>query len=128
MEASELRIGNIITVDNETHRPLETGYPHIVKEIRKESVVVTLIGVELIEYGQLYKYLKPVPLTEEWLKEFGYESIQELVSHFEELVEEHTGLYLNYYEDDGILFFKSLKVHELQNYWYWNTGKELVKQ
>lgn len=104
MNAKELRIGNWVQ------------RPHYKKpyQVNKSS----FIGMKIAFYT-------PIELTEEWIVKFGYESIQEMVCDFDELFQEYQGIKVEYYNDTGILFFLNMKIHELQNFWKINTGKDL---
>lgn len=61
MKATELRIGNFVEFENEVFRM------HIVSE--SYPVLDTdLFGAYVVEWDKLY----PIPLTEEWLVDFGF--------------------------------------------------------
>lgn len=117
MTASELRIGNLIS---DIHAS-DTFYAEV-KQITKARVY----------YGDFYSHpndLKPIPLTEEWLKRFGFvrkgytSNIGKLSLHHKE------HMYPN-----GRVYFNSLVIlekipehfHTLQNLYFALAGKELT--
>jgi len=73
MKAEELRIGNLVGIENTAIHA--NGCNHLearfeIEEIRNESV-----HFKGFAYGEFLKDLKPIPLTEEWLIRFGFEKI-----------------------------------------------------
>ena len=112
MKASELRIGNLV---NEY----------------KETVVVTKNTFKIWDEYNLSKFIKPIPLTEEWLVKFGFE-YKEMYYQSKYLValndcfiiaERVTGLF---YVDAPNNELKH--VHQLQNLYFALTCKELTLQ
>jgi hypothetical protein len=75
MKESDLRIGNYVIVENDLRE--ENLQEHKVNEIRVDSIQVVSKSNEY--YGQKYKFIKPIPLTEELVKRLCY---------FNELVED----------------------------------------
>ena len=72
MEATDLRIGNIVFVDNEKHRPNSKGVDHVILQVGLiDCRVKNVITGE--EFGQYYKFIKPIHLTEKRLIDFGME-------------------------------------------------------
>jgi hypothetical protein len=129
MKASELRIGNLV-------------YEKYPSDLDYEVVDVWYVGRDLS-----LNYIEPIPLTEEWLLNFGFEKLKEYDSgenviiqygksiiigddtHDEKLV---ISLPFNYceigdYQDDSayILNITIGYVHQLQNLYFTLTNKEL---
>ena len=137
MEASELRIGNLVDFVNRTNpltRPLDT--PLVVME-------VTQIVIKCYPFSQsLHKVLKynsiwladvePIPITEEWLVGFGFKKICEIYEYNDlfrfNLKNCEIEIYLAdnnrnrwMYWDNSIEY-----VHKLQNLYFALTGTELI--
>ena len=76
MQKTELRFGNFVLLDNPMHRPRESGKIHKVVGITEKSAHIMRIHDNLMQdyYGQFYKFIKPIPLTKEWLNKFGFVS------------------------------------------------------
>jgi hypothetical protein len=81
MEATELRIGNLVTVDNEKCHTHLKGVTMAVVGISprpdNNHKPTHAIGLEYINqepnkyyesYSQFLRFIKPIPLTEEWLE------------------------------------------------------------
>ena len=130
MEKTELRIGNFVLLDNPMHRPSESGEIHKVVGISEKSAHIMRINDNLMEdyYGQFYKFIKPIPLTEDWLlnfgfvkKEIGYSKLTEMEQCFLISFGKHTSV-------NGIKFNNEIKyVHQLQNIYFSLTGEELTQ-
>lgn len=120
MKASELRIGNWIT-----------------NTIDKEIFPCELGDLENLLNG--WESYQPIPLTEEWLKRFGFEFIKCFVNNKEWKVTDYYkgtqkhGLKLSkglnnpecfYFFQDNI-GLKIKYVHQLQNLYFALTGQEL---
>ena len=78
-----------------------------------------------------YNNIKPIPLTEQWLIDFGFENISLGEWKKEDILLD------NEYTDEGIwnigenyqrLNIEILHVHQLQNIYFALTGIELIKQ
>jgi hypothetical protein len=102
VKLNELRIGNLLIVNNSIFRPKDTGKIYHILKIDSENDSVNGITIEDIPYGftfgQFIKYLNPIPLTEEWLMKLP-----------EDLVSEDIPSWVKY-------------VHQLQN-WYFMENK-----
>jgi len=132
MEAKELRIGNVVFVENEKHRPNSKNTDHIVINVGLIDCRVknTLTGEE---FGQYYKFIKPIPITEDWLLKFGFElSLNNWYGgkgiHVNGRViwlmkVDYDKKYRVHLTDTSICHVKH--VHELQNLYFALTGKEL---
>lgn len=135
MEASELKLGNLVTIDNEESwselkgkvmSVVSINYNTDLKIFPKSSHHFGLIDIEHLykkEYNQFIEFLQPIPLTEEWLVKFGWEKSGEW-------------FYMDYYEmnlngifnpsDAHYTIHNDIKyVHQLQNLYFALTGEEL---
>ena len=79
MKASELRIGNLVKINNallpETH-----GKTYSVYKLQKtfdfdfpSSAGIVSLTDKVNMYTQFDQFIEPIPLTEEWLVRFGFE-------------------------------------------------------
>ena len=118
MKASELRIGNLVDLGNRIAKIIEINH--------SACVVVDL--EETQDTIEEYERTKEIPLTEEWLVKFGFET-----DHIEWwngiicLGIFKDGLY--YLPTDQISFRigKEIEyVHQLQNLYFAITGEELI--
>ena len=117
MKASELRIGNSIMQDD-------------------DLVFVTWWRLELMENNKI-EY-KPIPLTEEWLLEFGFDKLENDIPTyykcFGNLIEDDYEFSFNIYIDSEQNYFITVfgrkiiikYVHQLQNLYHALTGEELI--
>lgn len=118
MEATELRIFNYVETQSGSIVPIRGG------------------GINAIEQGNLI--VNPIELTETWLKEFGF-VVDDLVNTDGDdivfwSIQKPNGE--NLYLDENmqpvdtgykILSYEIQYVHQLQNFYFALTGKELVK-
>ena len=143
---AELRIGNYVTVDNiEFHPKLKDVVLKVtgISETRNDYSI-SLEHINQIQntyyetYSQFSFFIKPIPLTEEWLLKFGWGQSDE-----HELCDNSNDV-LFYYDyhferfwielDDSfttnsICYNMNIKyVHQLQNLYFALTGKELQCQ
>src|SRR5687768_10726309 len=90
MKASELRIGNYVTIENRTGWPDMKGIPLQVTEVSARvdedfptstaSVTLSGYGVKT-QFSQFDEFLCPIPLTSEWLEKLGFD----IDSHYQYL-------------------------------------------
>lgn len=113
MKASELRIGNIVqSVYNDTFG------------ISQET---------LCDFANGYVNLKPIPLTQEWLINFGFENKPDIDNGtYHTTVFEKDGVALLFFMGNfdecsinGDLEFDFTYVHTLQNFWHLFRKQEL---
>jgi len=75
MEAKELRIGNYFIYNTDGCFPnnpeRESKIISVVRQIKEDSVGITHLETTGIMIGGL-ELIKPIPLTEEWLMDFGF--------------------------------------------------------
>lgn len=117
MEAKELRVGNFVY-----------------HKYNNEFYQITSATISALERGE--DYPEPIPLTEEWLKRFGWVWNEECKS-FEKQPNGDARMNLEYRKINGsyTMFNYVLKaliakriwyVHQLQNLYFALTGKELT--
>jgi hypothetical protein len=129
MKANELRIGNWIELDNDLR--LEHKHNQRINKIR--TIDCQLVSDENEYYGQLYEFIKPIPLTEEWLVRFGFtpdhnDYFFECEDHGVELEASWSSRNMQTGETFGwhISEYQHVKsVHQLQNLYFALTGEEL---
>lgn len=118
MKAQELRIGNYVYQGSEYLNDKCTAYQ--------------IYNFELLEKGktgvaEYYKQWKPIPLTEDWLKKFGFEKTSN--NYLKANSDFFIGISFQFnaffmFDDEGPI--KYLKhVHQLQNLYFALTGEEL---
>ena len=120
MDAKELRIGNYIKARKTT---------------TIDENVVLLDGLQFLDLmmSSNIKYFEPIPLTEQWLIDFGWgcsddgeycdnTSLKNVVLMYD--------VNCNYFEmslDKDEFSMKLQYVHQIQNLYHALTGKELIK-
>ena len=78
MKIEDLRIGNLVSVNNKQFHPNLKGAILRVTGLHERSrngVVEASVNLECERetYSQFIEYIKPVVLTEQWLLDFGFE-------------------------------------------------------
>jgi hypothetical protein len=128
MKASELRIGNLVWDFNVIH-PTE-------KYVTVETIELEgcMLRNERGVYKIKYHFMKPIPLTEEWLLKLGFEHFNDTgwsISHkkiyfilsysfFKNIVTIETD------EEAWAHIYNIKYVHQLQNLYFALTGEELI--
>lgn len=129
MKANELRVGNYLQIEGKCYE-FELSDFHSLYQ-------------DKIDFGKIDLYpFEPIPLTEEWLIKFGFESIYETKDEFR-FTDNKEGFRLElseYFKNDGRAVFYYNKpyknenhtciayckyVHQLQNLYFALTGDEL---
>ncbi len=123
MTANELRIGNLVTAKSPERQEWES------------PVVVTIGYLEMFTTDKVH--FKPLPLTEEWLLQFGFEKQHKELSHLSPLNLPETfnlpnspfsysqgKLILTTGTGDFCVYIEY--VHQLQNLYFALTGEELT--
>jgi hypothetical protein len=121
MKANDLRLGNLIY----WNIPEKIDTIHTVVGIRNDKPQTTPISL-----GERIEDYKPIPLTEEWLKKFGFEDLYYGEDKFGWIKE---GVNISKYFNFVLMlpnaeYYDSTKikwVHDLQNLYYAITGVEL---
>lgn len=133
MKANELRIGNLIMDRGDKILRIDSinkiGNEYY--RIEMEQYIGNIQVHPLTEYND---YLKPIPLTEEWLLKFGFEK-----DRYNFIIESGFKFCVEYYNADSIYSFhiytdgewhcivNEIKhVHTLQNLYLALTGEELT--
>lgn len=139
MNENELRIGNIVLVSNEQCHPqlkdvlmkvTSIQHRHDLPEysVRIERVVKDKFDVN-VDYGQLMRFIKPIPLTEELLLKCGFDEYMVLVTEYGELRYYGNGqMDIGGYDSctSGMVFTSECKyLHQLQNLYFALDGNEL---
>lgn len=119
MKATELRIGNYVySITCNGEKVIDK-----VNHVDQQGVIASGIG---------WMEQEPIPLTEQWLKDFGFEEIgivmRMSITHFLELC---------WFKEDGLKIqtigsgftecANCKYVHQLQNLYFDLAGKELIK-
>ena len=143
MKANELRIGNLVKINNEllpeTENEIYKVYGVNAKfdlSFPDSSGVVSLNHTKSIRiYSQFDEFINPIPLTEEWLLKFGFEKLTDKKNGFNSNSYTYTkGISFIVHLNDKLLsvnFWQGNEkkyVHELQNLFFVLTGEELTIQ
>lgn len=81
IKPQELRIGNIVTIDNQIHWPQLKDFPLSITAIElvserdfpNSSASIRLISEARQIYSQFSEFIKPIELTPEWLTRLGFQ-------------------------------------------------------
>jgi hypothetical protein len=127
MKATDLRIGNLF-------------YYRVVDQLdeRKEWFEVSEIDYDDLRVigikDEMNQDYQPIPLTEEWLLKFGFETSKRLWDSFSRsyyYLSKKDKLCFNLHESKNIFYmyeYKHIKhVHQLQNLYFALTGTELIQ-
>lgn len=158
MKANELRIGNIVYVDNELcHPQLKDVLMKVVSIEQRRDLPEYAITIERVvrdkfdvnvDYGQLIRFVKPVPLTEKLLLECGFKNIPHFTVTNSKILDIGRGRFLSIRDIENcnqMMFIHSiynnkitdlvcvhnydydgwLHLHQLQNIYFILTGEEL---
>ncbi|HAY3504311.1 TPA: hypothetical protein JRX02_002937 [Elizabethkingia anophelis] len=146
MEAKELRIGNIVSIENKKSWPDLKGVPMEVtiissqldkydKELFPESDGKISLKGEHGHYNQFSQFIKPIELSEELLVILGFESRNSTY-----IIENDKYEFSLFFYDAWNLYYKEKEkygdteielcgywhIHELQNLFFALTGEELT--
>ena len=133
INANELRIGNLVKLNNPKARPKEVGNFAEVLAIDSEhsfneykgTVTIKPFG-ELNSYGQFFVFIEPIELTPEILEKCGAENFPSGKNDFS-----LHGLLITWAECRNVYTHNGKELpnlHTLQNYIFALTGKELNYQ
>lgn len=115
MKATELRIGNYVWDDYSGEM--------IVSEIDSKGWVSLRKNLNLPEGAFKAGTIESIPLTEEWLLKFGFESLLNGAGYVKK------GTEIGYNHNGFYIITSGLKieyVHQLQNLYFALTGTELI--
>lgn len=143
MKAQELRIGNLVFIENdllpETKGKIYKVYGVSEKynfDFPESTGTVSLNQIGTIRnYSQFDEFIKPIPLTKEWLLKFRFKkSVEDFYSI--KTGRKNVTLEICLSEQRTILFNKRLNeyielknieyVHQLQNLYFVLTGEEIT--
>lgn len=131
IQANELRIGNYV-YDLDRENP----YYYTVEQIRSKQYCDSseepndeIIGkIEGSKDGYYDIVPSPIPLTEEWLVRFGFDTFRSINSDPKTFYNDRFDYGIEIYQD-GSIWFEKLRlikhVHQLQNLYFALTGQEL---
>jgi hypothetical protein len=140
MKASELRLFNLVEYPNWNNDGSKAYFK--IRDIYFDDGRIGLTNGSIMVPGTKLEYLKPIPLTEEWLFKFGFHLRDGFSNTFKLNVEKHQYdcAQITYSEKEGLLRFSNGEekgttliphikyVHQLQNLYFALTGKELKQQ
>lgn len=124
MNAKELRIGNLTYYTN----------PH------SDMIVQEVLTPKDLDYAFS---LDPIPLTEEWLLNFGFEKVEDLGDMiYYQIINKRRGFGVELNHDEWVFYLYNnidytpliynephfKYVHQLQNLYFALTGKELTQE
>lgn len=137
MKAQELRIGNWVLIPNSLED--EIIIPTIDKRvlaIQRDGLLIHSSPHESKDYVVPLKHTMPIPLTEDWLKKFGFEKDSHFKNRFSiDIIEGeklllilHINIHSKEFEiNAGHKTLCVLEyVHQLQNLYHALTGEELT--
>ena len=126
IQANELRVGNLVLLNNPVYRPIDTGQIHLINAITKEYASVSKLTKEPFTdtYGQYLQYIEGIPITTEWLLKFRFKKKlnDNKVSYNKHNIIIHfvNGIFTEYVHQKQIKY-----VHKLQNLFFEIRGVEL---
>lgn len=125
MKAEELRIGNWIA--DRGLKEWQIDHWETINKVSGKANTVMCGGVIMETHPptEYVDYLKPIKLTEDWLLRFGFKEVKPRSGVQKSFIK--NGIRINL-SNSGNFYFKELpvKVHTLQNIFYFNTGNELT--
>lgn len=134
IQANELRIGNIVTVDNPQFHPNLKDVPMVIKGIHTTERGYAVKLEHLIpsddiftEYSQLIQFIIPIPLTGEILLKAGFEKDIESLFYRNSFIIAKTKTRWAFYHN-GLMGGELVRIddlHQLQNLFFALTGEEI---
>lgn len=134
IKPQHLRIGNIVNILSESDNIIiPNGETMIISEITWGGVTEILPGREQ-NIRLSYSLIDPIPLTEDWLKKFGFIKEQREGGEVAFCLSENDCNVIVHDFGEGYLFVWELSfmgrplkyVHQLQNLYFALTGSELT--
>lgn len=143
LKTQDLRIGNLVTIDNPNawlklkDIPLiVTGVNNLITEDEKKMFPhsdgkVWMKG-EYETYGQFSQFVSPIPLTEEWMLKFGFENSyrSDFTVTMQHATNDKFGIKINVSTGMSLVYLgipiRIEFVHQLQNLYFALTGEELT--
>lgn len=128
IQANELRIGNLVY--DRGDKILRIDYWERKDMIAQKVVVGGFVGHPFTED---IEFLKPIPLTEEWLLKFGFEfgmKFQDFVKGKYKFTQLKNKILYGEFSEEGIFYFNTITkikyLHQLQNLYFALTNEELT--
>ncbi|WP_163321660.1 hypothetical protein [Draconibacterium mangrovi] len=137
MESNELRIGNLVDYEKTTHRITAINTTPKNDYSFCESQWINEEGNEY--YSHTFDLINPIPLTEEWLRKFGFDDKEYKPGYIG--IDYKDGMILSFVLCKPGKLFEAQKhytfelrdhyinpieyVHQLQNFYFAITGQEL---
>ena len=135
LRANELRIGNLVNINEETRIDNTNELPLInplfkIERIDEDGEIIIYSEINNLHIFCDLESIEPIPLTEEWLLKFGFERQENnwktLDLHFATIGwEKLAGITLSF-EKESIYLPHIKYVHQLQNLYFALTGEELT--
>ena len=137
MTATELRIGNYVTIDNPKYHPNVKGRTLVVLSVQswREEASVSLMHIEqednyvIPSLGQLIDFVKPIELNEDWLLKFGFKRNETFcflhIKSGLELMNVADKYFRAHYRGGKGIEADINYVHQLQNLFFALSGTEL---
>lgn len=132
LKETDLRIGNYVK------------FEHIKKGVREEYSKINFlggnsIGVEKYSFSADYKAIRPIPITDEWLNDLGFENktiklgeyvLMVTVNAFSGTLTKDATWFISivHVSAGQCVTFNKQYIHELQNLFYSLANKELTKK
>lgn len=138
IQANELRIGNIVTVDNRIYHPTLKDVPLKIIEIQRTQGLhidwTYAVGLKTLSedpfsprYSQLLEFIRPITLTEEKLLKAGFEKDIGSLFYRNSFIIAKTKTRWAFYHN-GLTSGELVRidyVHDLQNTIFALTGEEI---
>jgi len=142
MNANELRLGNLVIIKNnnlpEVNNRISTVLGIQQREEKdfpdSDSVICFNCDGSWVNYYQLNEYIKPIPLTEEWLLKLGFDKLyyHSVYSQPNANIFSKRGYFIKHYKRMDVEYYRFVRedvtikyVHQLQNLYFALTGDEL---
>lgn len=146
MKTQELRIGNLVTIDNPKYHPAMKDVPMVVTSISLRSnfdepgseYAISLDQLNpknryAESFSQFERFIKPIPLTEEWAMRNGFDKGKSWYPHmilpneFTKLIFDENKKSIQIANTCGTQSgnFKCEYIHQFQNLYFALTGIEL---
>jgi hypothetical protein len=138
MKANELRIGNYIA--DRGNKEWQIDHWESINKLSAKSNATMCMGIlmETHPMTEYVDYIKPIPLTEEWLLKFGFThqyKTKKGQDFFDRSINSEFQLYVNLNDSRvsinkkyvGNVYSKKIQyLHQLQNLYFALTGEELT--
>jgi hypothetical protein len=132
LRANELRIGNLVNINEETRIDNTNELPLInplfkIERIDEDGEIIIYSEINNLHIHCDLESIQPIPLTEEWLLKFGFEKKKDVY-----FIKRGIRLYPIrdlYYRGEFPIKRDIIFIHQLQNLYFALMGEELtIKQ